>query len=163
MALFERCNADHQSSRLNDGRSPEFSQTDYACYRLLMVYFVLDDSKHHGCGFSLSAFAICEADPQNELNSLFTESGFDPSKFKFKSSNRMKDNPSLQELRSKLRVFIQHRCRVAVCVVKGDENIDPASLRLLQGALTRANCKVSRQHRWRNGGHLQRLRCCPFA
>ncbi|MFK5980486.1 MAG: DUF3800 domain-containing protein [Rhizobiaceae bacterium] len=107
-----------------------------ACYTPLMAYFFLDDSKHHGRGFSLSAFAICETDPQHELTSLFVEKGFDPSKFEFKSSNQMQDNSSLQELRSRLREFIRHKCRVAVCIVTGDKNIGPASLRLLENAIT---------------------------
>lgn len=101
-----------------------------------MAYFFLDDSKHHKRGFSVSAFAICEENPQDELIALFVESGFDPSSFEFKSSSSMHDNPRLRDLRLKLRAFIHHKCRVAVSVVTGDKKIGPTSLRLLKSALS---------------------------
>lgn len=110
-----------------------------------MAYFYLDDSKHHAWGFSLAVFAICETDPQVELTSILVKNGFDPSLYEFKSSTRMKDNPKLRSLRDDLKQFIQSRCKVAVCVVEGDVNIGPASICLLQKALTHKSLK-GRQH-----------------
>ncbi|WP_205470675.1 hypothetical protein [Breoghania sp. L-A4] len=56
----------------------------------------------------------------------------------------MKDNPRLRSLRDDLKQFIRSRCKVSVCVVEGDENIGPASLRLLQKALTHKRFKEHR-------------------
>lgn len=106
-----------------------------------MAYFFLDDSKHHAWGFSLGAFVICDTDPQAELTSLLAKCGYDPSRYEFKSSARMKGNPQLQRLRNVLKWFIRSRCKVAVCIVDGDEYIGPASLQLLQKALTHKNLK----------------------
>ena len=109
-----------------------------------MAYFYLDDSKHHARGFSLAAFAICATDPQVELTSLLTKSGFDPSHYEFKSSTLMKDNPKMQSLREDLKLFIRRNCKIAVCVVEGDKNIGPASLNLLQKTLTHKSLKRQR-------------------
>lgn len=109
-----------------------------------MAYFYLDDTKHHAWGFSLAAFAICETDPQVELTTLLVKNGFEPSHYEFKSSTRMKGNPKLQSLRDDLRRFIRSESKVAVCIVKGDKNIGPASLRLLKEALTHRRFKGQR-------------------
>jgi hypothetical protein len=100
-----------------------------------LAYFYLDDSKHHSCGFSISAFAIFDEDPQEELFSMFREEGFDPGSFEFKSSHKMAGNLPLQKLRSKLRTYMHHNCRVALSVVSLDKQLGPASLLLLQKAL----------------------------
>ncbi len=104
-------------------------------HKEVMAYFYLDDSKHHKRGFSLATFIICEADPSIELIALVSANGFDPNTFEFKSSQSMKDNSSLQRLRAELRHFIFSKCKLAVCVVNGDNNLGPASLSLLQKAL----------------------------
>ncbi|EAV40429.1 hypothetical protein SIAM614_21405 [Stappia aggregata IAM 12614] len=109
-----------------------------------MAYFFLDDSKHHTRGFSLAAFAICETDPQAELTSVLRENGFDPSVYEFKSSAPIKDNPGQQRLRNHLKWFIRRNCKIAVCVVEGDRNIGPASLRLLQKAIAHKRFKGQR-------------------
>ena len=101
-----------------------------------MSYFFLDDSKHHKHNFSISAFAICETNPQHELESIISKCGFDPASFEFKSSNRMDANPDLQLLRSELRTFIHHNCKIAVCVAADDKGIGLASLRLLQKSIS---------------------------
>lgn len=100
-----------------------------------MAYLYLDDSKHHSCGFSISAFAIFEEDPQEELFSMFREEGFDPESFEFKSSHKMAGNLPLQKLRSKLRTYMHHNCRVALSVVNLDKQLGPVSLLLLQKVL----------------------------
>jgi len=100
-----------------------------------MAYFYLDDSKHHGHGFSLAAFAICQSDPTESVAKIFRTCGFDPATFEFKSSSRMAGNEKLQQLRSDLRQFIQWKCRIAVCVVKDDKRLGPAALNLLGAAL----------------------------
>jgi hypothetical protein len=100
-----------------------------------MSFIYLDDSKHHERGFSLATFVIFETDPQIKLSSLFSKHGFNPTTFEFKSSLAMKEDPSLQNLRSGLRHFISRECKIAVCVVTGDKNLGPASLCLLQKAL----------------------------
>lgn len=101
-----------------------------------MSFLYLDDSKHHQFGFSLAAFAICEADPAKELHTVFDKFGYDPSTFEFKSSARMNGDDRLQSLRSVLKNYIRRNCKVAICVVNGDKNLGPAALRLLQMAIT---------------------------
>ncbi|SEM23852.1 hypothetical protein SAMN04488077_103106 [Roseovarius tolerans] len=100
-----------------------------------MAYLYLDDSKHHPHGFSLAAFAICDADPHEELEALFVECGFDLSSYEYKSSTAMRDNPGLQRLRNALRGFVSSKCQIAVCIVDGDKQIGPASLALLKKAI----------------------------
>lgn len=100
-----------------------------------MAYFYLDDSKHHGHGFSLAAFAICQSNPTEAVAAIYRTCGFDPATFEFKSSSRMAGNEKLQQLRSDLRQFIQWKCRIAVCVVKDDKRLGPAALNLLGAAL----------------------------
>lgn len=106
-----------------------------------MAYFYLDDSKHHAHEFSLAAFAICDEDPHEELNILFAKCGFDLLAFEYKSSAKMKDDPKLRNLRETLREFVRSKCRIAVCVVEGDENIGPASLELLKKATKHPSLK----------------------
>lgn len=101
-----------------------------------MAFLYLDDSKHHRFGFSLAAFVICDADPTEEVNSIFRDFGYDPGCFEFKSSSKMKGDSNLQGLRSALKFFIAKKCRIAVCVVNGDKKLGPAGLNLLQCALT---------------------------
>lgn len=103
-----------------------------------MAYLFLDDSKHHRSGFSLAAFAICDADPTEEMSTLFREYGFDPGAFEFKSSATMKDNNDLQALRDSLKHFIVRNCKMALCVVDSADDtktLGPASLKLLRSAL----------------------------
>ena len=104
-------------------------------YTPSMAHFYLDDSKHHAHGFSLAAFAICDDDPQEELETIFAKFGFDLSTYEYKSSSKMYDNPSLQRLRGALRGFVRSKCQIAVCVVDGDKQIGPASLELLKKAV----------------------------
>ncbi len=96
----------------------------------------LDDSKHHRFGFSIAAFAICDADPTEEVSSIFRGYGYDPASFEFKSSANMIGDSNLQGLRAALKVFIARKCKLAVCVVNGDKKLGPAGLKLLQCALT---------------------------
>lgn len=109
--------------------------TDLIDYTLSMAFLYLDDSKHHAHGFSLAAFAICDEDPHEELETLFVKCGFDLSSYEYKSSKTMRGNPSLQRLRHALRGFVRSKCQIAVCVVDGDKQIGPASLELLKKAI----------------------------
>jgi hypothetical protein len=110
-----------------------------------MAFFYLDDSKHQKRGFSLAAFVICETDPTDELLSLVSSNGFNPNAFEFKSSQSMNNNYSLQRLRSELRQFIFRKCRLAVCIVNGENNLGLAALNLLQKALRHESLQSS-QH-----------------
>jgi len=101
-----------------------------------MAYIYLDDSKHHPCEFSLAAFVICEDDPTEALSGIFRNHGFDHETFEFKSSMRMDGNRPLRELRNSLKRFVQHNCKIAVCVVDNDARLGPAALRLLAMSLT---------------------------
>lgn len=109
-----------------------------------MAYFYLDDSKHHTHCFSLAAFAICDEDPHEELEAIFTRCGFDLSTYEYKSSTTMRDNPGLQRLRDALRSFVRSKCLIAVCVVDGDKQIGPASLELLKKAILHPNLRDQR-------------------
>lgn len=100
-----------------------------------MAYFYLDDSKHHKHGFSLAAFAICDDDPHEELEVIFATCGFDLATYEYKSSTTMRDNPDLQRMRDALRSFVRSKCQIAVCVVDGDKQLGPASLKLLKKAI----------------------------
>lgn len=114
-----------------------------------MAYLFLDDSKHHRSGFSLAAFAVCDADPTEEMGTLFRKHGFDPSTFEFKSSATMKDDNDLQALRNSLKSFITRNCSMALCVVDSADdtkNLGPASLVLLRKALKHPQLK-GRQHK----------------
>ncbi len=109
-----------------------------------MAYFYLDDSKHHPHGFSLAAFAICDEDPHEELESLFAKCGFELTTYEYKSSTIMSDNPKLQRLRGALKGFVRSKCKIAVCVVDGDKNLGPASLALLKKATMHPNSRDQR-------------------
>lgn len=101
-----------------------------------MAYLYLDDSKHHGFGFSLAAFVICDTDPTEHVSSVFREFGYDPEEFEYKSSAKMGGDAQLQALRDALKSFIGRQCKIAVCVVDGDKRLGPAALKLLSSALS---------------------------
>mgnify|MGYP003632062117 CR=1 FL=1 len=106
-----------------------------------MAFIFYDDSKHHGWGFSIGTFAICEHDPTKELRRIVEKSGYDPEHFEFKSSSPMKDDPNLQAMRDELRSFIQWKCKVAVSVVDGDKRLGPAGIELLKQMLQHERLK----------------------
>ncbi|MET1413080.1 DUF3800 domain-containing protein [Roseibium sp. HPY-6] len=105
-------------------------------YHSHMAYLYLDDSKHHRFGFSLAAFVICEADPSGYLSSVFRERRFNPKEFEYKSSAKMAGDNRLRDLRDAMKYYVGRHCKVAVCVVNGDNRLGPAALRLLSLALT---------------------------
>jgi hypothetical protein len=100
-----------------------------------MAFLYLDDSKHHGFGFSLTAFVACDFDPTEALSTMFEAYGYNSSTFEFKSSAKMKGDDKLQRLRSSLKLFVARNCKIAVCVVGDDRRLGPASLELLNAAL----------------------------
>lgn len=100
-----------------------------------MAYLFLDDSKHHSFGFSLAAFVICEADPTEDISSIFRKYGYEPYTFEFKSSAKMQADTDLQRLRGALKNYIGRSCKIAVCIVNDDKNLGPAALELLHNAL----------------------------
>lgn len=111
-----------------------------------MAFLFYDDSKHHGWGFSLGAFVICENNPEQELLRMFENNGFDPKIFEFKSSSPMKNDPKLQALRDELRSFIQWNCKVAICVSDGDKNLGPSGLELLKRVLLHPTLRDQTHH-----------------
>lgn len=108
-----------------------------------MSFLYLDDSKHHARGFSLATFVVFETDPTDEIQSFILTNGFDPNTFEFKSSFPMKDDPSLQRLRTDLSHHILGKCKLAVCIVTGDNHLGSASLSLLQKALRHESLRTA--------------------
>lgn len=79
---------------------------------------------------------ICDDDPSEHISSVLPRFGYDPESFEYKSSSTMANDKRLQALPSALKSFIGRHCKIAVCVVDGDNRLGPVALKLLAAALS---------------------------
>ncbi len=73
----------------------------------------IDESIHEEYGFMLLAFVACSDNPQDALSAILNNFGVD----EFHACKKMKNNESMQKLRSKMRNYINSNCGWGVFIL----------------------------------------------
>jgi hypothetical protein len=104
-----------------------------------MAHFYFDESIHPAAGFVLGAMVGSREDQNPEVARVLAASGLRPSLDEYKSSIRMRDNPTMRTVRDRfLQELIRPSCRIGVVVAPVDHRFELGldAMRGLQKILT---------------------------